>query len=314
MAAELENAVNATDKEAQYDDQAKRLLGHKYILAHILIKAVDEFKGMCPKDVVQYIEGEPVISRVPIEPGLTNRAKEKEGQRVVGFNTENTEINEGLIRFDIVFYVRMRDGLAQIIVNIEAQKDEPTAYHLLNRAIFYVSRLVSSQKERDFVGTNYNDIRRVFSIWICMNMNENSMSHVHLTKDDLIGSHQWKGRMDLLNIVFIGLSNDLPEHDEQYDLHRLLGTLLSMEMSPDEKIDILENEYEIPIGDDIREEVNVMCNLSQGIKEKGGQERENKIITNMYIKGLTLEQIADITDKNIEEVKSIIGSKDTVLV
>ena len=88
-----------------------------------------------------------------------------------------------------------------------------------------------------------------------MNMNENSMSHVHLTKDDLIGSHQWKGRMDLLNIVFIGLSNDLPEHDEQYDLHRLLGTLLSMEMSPDEKLDILENEYEIPIGDDIREEV-----------------------------------------------------------
>ena len=64
----------------------------------------------------------------------------------------------------------MKNGLSQIIVNIECQKDEPSAYQILNRAIFYVSRLVSSQKERDFVNTNYDDIKQVFSIWICMNM------------------------------------------------------------------------------------------------------------------------------------------------
>ena len=51
-------------------------------------------------------------------------------------NTENTEINEGTINFDIVFYVRMKDGLSQIMVNVEAQKDMPTEYHILNRAIF----------------------------------------------------------------------------------------------------------------------------------------------------------------------------------
>ena len=33
-------------------------------------------------------------------------------ERVVGMNTENTEINEGTINFDIVFYVRMKDGLS----------------------------------------------------------------------------------------------------------------------------------------------------------------------------------------------------------
>ena len=60
----------------------------------------------------------------------------KNGERLVGFNTENEEINEGLVRFDIVFYVRMRDGLSQIIINVEAQKDEPTGYEILNRAIF----------------------------------------------------------------------------------------------------------------------------------------------------------------------------------
>ena len=141
-------------------------------------------------------------------------------------------------------------------------------------------------------------------------MEENCMSYVHLGKDDLIGSHPWKGKIDLLNIILIGLSNDLPEHDEKYELHRLLGALLSMDMSKDEKLDIIEKEYEIPMEDDIREEVSVMCNLSQGIKEKGKAE----IIVNMYKKGFSLEQIADVADKDVEEVMVIIESEEGVLV
>ena len=105
MNTELKNAVKATDSKAQYDTSAKRLLGQKSILAHILVKTVDEYKGMNPKDVVDCIEGTPHISTVPVEPGLTNAASEKNGERLVGFNTENEEINEGLVRFDIVFYV-----------------------------------------------------------------------------------------------------------------------------------------------------------------------------------------------------------------
>lgn len=99
MNTEFKNAVTATDRDAQYDASAKRL---------------------------------------------------------IGFNGENTEINEGLVRFDIIFYVRMTDGLSQIIINVEAQKSEPTEYDILNRAIFYVSRMISSQKERDFENSNYN--------------------------------------------------------------------------------------------------------------------------------------------------------------
>ena len=261
MNTELKNAVKATDKDAQYDTSAKRLLGQKSILAHILVKTVDEFKGMNPKDVVNCIEGTPHISTVPVEPGLTNAASEKNGERLVGFNTENEEINEGLVRFDIVFYVRMKNGLSQIIINVEAQKDEPTGYEILNRAIFYVSRLISSQKERDFENSSYDDIKRVYSIWVCMNMEESSMSHVHLTKEDLIGSYEWKGNLDLLNIIMLGLAKNLPEHDETYELHRLLGALLSKELTIDEKLNIIENEYDIPIEENFRKDVSVMCNF-----------------------------------------------------
>ncbi len=315
MDTEIKNAVSATDQDAQYDDKAKRLLGNKIILAHILVKTVDEFKGMNPKDVVSYIEGEPFISVVPVEPGLTNVEKIpsndglENGQRIVGMNTENAEINEGLVRFDIIFYVRMKDGISQVIVNVEAQKDEPSGYHILNRAVFYVSRLVSSQKERDFVKTNYNDIKRVFSIWVCMGMDENSMDYVHLTDDKLLGSYSWKGRLDLLNIVLIGISNELPEHDEKYELHRLLSTLLSMELTVDEKLGIIEKEYSIVVDDKIREDVNAMCNLSQGIKDNTLAE----VIMTMHEKGYDSAQIAEIVKKTIEEVEAVIKKREPVL-
>ena len=310
---EIKNAVSAADQDAQYDDKAKRLLGNKIILAHILVKTVDEFKGMNPKEVVSYIEGEPLIGVVPVEPGLTNAGKEENGQRIVGMNTENAEINEGLVRFDIIFYVRMKDGISQVIVNVEAQKDEPTSYHILNRAVFYVSRLVSSQKERDFVKTNYNDIKRVFSIWVCMNMNENSMDYVHLTDDKLLGTHQWKGGLDLLNIVLIGISDKIPEHDDKYELHRLLGTLFSMELTAAEKLGIIKTEYSIPIDDKLRKDVSAMCNLSQGIREKGRAEEGERIILNMHRKGYTPEQIAEIVEKTIEEVEAIIRKREPIL-
>lgn len=324
MDTELKNAVRATDEKAQYDESAKRLLGQKSILAHILVKTVDEFKGMKPKEVVPLIEGKPYISMVPIEPGLTNRKSEDGGQRIAGFNSENAEQNEGLIRFDIVFYVRMKDGISQIIVNIESQKDEPSAYEILNRAVFYVSRLISSQKERDFENSNYNDIKRVYSIWVCMNMKENIMTHYHLTKE-VIGSYEWKGNLDLINIVMIGLAKELPDHNEMYELHRLLGALLSQKLTADEKLDIIGMEYDIALEENLRKDVSIMCNLSQGIEERGiaigeerGEERgkaigEANIIINMYKKGFTVDQIAAITDKSIEEVQAILAGRKPVI-
>ena len=316
MNTEIANAVNAAGDKAQYDTRVKRLLAQKSILAHILVKTVDEFKGMKPEDVVKYIEGEPSISVVPVEPGLANMEKpDAAGQRIVGLNTENAEINEGLVRFDIIFYVRMpsivgrKNGLSQIIVNIEAQKDEPTEYKILNRAIFYVSRLISSQKERDFVNTNYDDIKQVFSIWICMNMDDNSLSHIHLTKDEMLKPCNWKGNLDLLNIVLIGITNEIPEHDEKYEMHRLIGALLSSELKEQEKLDIIEHEYNIPVSQEFREDVSIMCNLSQGIEDKAIA----KIVMNMYKIGYTPNQIADAVGVSVDEVEAIIKKKEPAM-
>ena len=297
MNTELTNAVSAAGDKAQYDTSAKRLLANKKVLAHILVKTVGEFKGMDPKDVVQYIEGEPFIESVPLDPGLTN-AEIKE--RIIGMNVEDTVINEGLAKFDIVFFVRTKDGHSKIIVNIEAQKDDSAGYCILNRAFFYTCRHISSQKEREFHGNDYDCIKPVYSIWICMNMSEDSFDHYHMTDDVIMGAQNWKGKEDMINVILIGLAKELPKQDESHYLHRLLGTLLSQNLSANEKIEILEAEYELP-RNDVGKEVIAVSNLAEGILEEG---RKATIIRALE-KGRSEDDIADFMDCSVEEVEAI---------
>lgn len=302
----IKNTIFTTEEEAQYDEKAKEILIQKSVLAHILVKTVEEFKGMDTAEVIPLIEGEPVIGAVPVDPGMTNIMIRNNGEKIIGLNTENRELYEGTAIFDILFYVRTGNGLVKIIINIEAQKDEPTKYHILNRATFYVCRMISSQKEREFVKSEYNEIKQVYSIWICMNRKKNSLEHIHFTKDSLVGEENWKGRLDLLNIVMIGLTEKIPEQGEKYELHRLLGTLLSQTLGAEEKIRIVEEEYHVSMEEKFREDINLMCNLSQGVKEAGirsGKEfMVNVIVQNMQEQGYSIKQIADVLKISCQEV------------
>lgn len=296
MNAELKQAIKSVGNEARYDAYAKRLLSEKIVLAYMLVKVVDEFRGMKPQDVVRYIEGDVLISKVPIDPGLTNARPEikekvgnateesnllekmdcseadlideldqskvkvvtRKGTRILGLNTVYQELNEGVNIFDIIFYVRTKNGISKIIINVEIQKDEPTKYHILNRVIFYISRMISSEKQRDFIHSDYNDMKEIYSIWLCTGEKENTLNHIQLSDKKLIGSKKWKGNLNLLNAIIIGLSDELPEHDETYDLHRFLGVILSNSLEYSEKIKIIENEYELELPEELKEEVKTM--------------------------------------------------------
>ena len=108
----------------------------------------------------------------------------------------------------------------------------------------------------------------MISIWVCMNIPENSLDYYRMTNEKVLGSYDWGGKLDMLNIVVIGLAKEIPEHDEKYELHRLLSVLLSPEMEPMKKCEIIENEYRIQVEDEVREEMNIMCNLGEGLWEE----------------------------------------------
>ena len=122
-------------------------------------------------------------------------------------------------------------------------------------------------------------------------------------------------------LVRIGITNEIPEHDEKYEMHRLIGALLSSELKEQEKLDIIEHEYNIPISQEFREDVRIMCNLSTGIEErateratkKATEKTSEKFILNMYKKGYTLDQIADVAETGVDEVEAIIKKKEPAM-
>ncbi|WP_182384057.1 hypothetical protein [Roseburia inulinivorans] len=52
-----------------------------------------------------------------------------------------------------------------------------------------------------------------------------------------------------------------------------------------------------------------MCNLSTGIEEKATE----KFILNMYKKGYTLDQIADVAETSVAAVETVIKKKEPAM-
>lgn len=269
--ADIKAILNEVSAEAQYDENAKWLVSQKSFLANILIRTVSEFEGMNPKEVEKLIEGEPSIGKTPVEEGFTNTRLENGKVVITGMNTERKVRNEGVTYYDVLFYVRTGRKLAKIIVNIELQKNEPVAYDMEMRGIFYAAREISSQLGREFQSQRYNDIKKVYSIWICMNTGQNSLNKISLKNDNLIGQSSWKERYDILNVVTIRLGRGLDDKKE-HELHRLLGAVFQQHVPQRVRENILEREFGIELAQNGRERLQNMCNLGEGIREVALEE------------------------------------------
>ena len=290
-------------KNVQYDDYAKFILSQKEILSRILKFTIKEFEDMEAEDIMGLIEGEPLVSKVSTEPGETNQTFHG---KITGNNTENTELEEGTIIFDVIFYVRMKDGVSRIIINLEAQGIEKPPYPLVNRTIFYIARLISSQKNRNFDHSNYGDMLRTYSIWICFNLEENCMNYLHLTNTSLFGAHEWLGDLELMNIFLVGLDKNLSEEaikTTDSNLHYMLGTIFSNDLSPKDKVRLLSEREDMPAGTHIRKELDTMCNLSYGIEEQGIEKGRLDLIKNMLSKHMPVEDIMKYSGATEEEIR-----------
>ena len=258
----LTNALEVADIKAQYDAQVKQILSNKVILAWILRETVNEMKPLSIDAIIQCIEGEPLVAEVPVFPGK---------ETINGMSTESKIPNEGEITYDIRFIV-ITPGKQRIklIINVEAQRESFRCYDLVKRAVFYCARMLSAQLDTEFKIPYYDDVKKVYSIWICMHPSkktQNTITEYHMQADDRYGKYSGKAGYDLLSVIMIRIG--LETQQEQQKLLKLLRTLLSDKMTINSKLDILESEYKIPRNRKIAEEAGNLCNLSELIEEKG---------------------------------------------
>ena len=251
------------ERSAAYDNLAKRFLARKSILARILKYVVPEFANSSFDDIEKkYIEGEPIfnVDKFPIDDTLDIKGK----------STESNSPIEGLVTFDIIFdAISPNTGIPiKLIINIEPQKSTlHLHYQLLKRAVYYASRLISSQKEKEFHNDNYNDLKKIYSIWICMdvqNYRADSIQHYHLTEDIIHGTFSDNLKnYDLISIIILNLGKNKTSHVLLNLLHLLFMDFKSFA----EKESILRNTYHLDITQNMREDMNKMGGLMEPLLE-----------------------------------------------
>ncbi len=193
-----------------------------------------------------------------------------------------------------------------MIINLEAQNDFYPGYPLIKKGIYYCSRMISAQYGTEFINSHYENIKKVYSIWICMNPpknRENSITRYYITEENLVGSvRERKTDYDLIAAVMICLGK---EKDSKTDVLNLLNVLLSTEKGSEDKCQILEEDFNIKITQKLESEVSLICNLSKGVEEKGIQkglnQGLNKGITAMILTLKELQISRDVILKQICE-------------
>ncbi len=263
----IAQGLHITDDSAGYDAACKRVLSEKVILARIMKSCLEEYKDCDVNEIAEkYIEGQPQVSAVPVLP-------DEEGTIISGMDTEDKSVREGTVTYDIRFRAIAPDSgeLIGLIINMEAQSDFYPGYPLTKRGVYYCCRMISSQYGREFTGSHYEKIKKVYSIWICMNppkSRENTITRYRLVEEHLVGEATEPVRnYDLLSIIMLCLGG--PEGENYGGVLRMLDVLLSNETSEAEKRKILQDDYNIQMTQTMEREVSVMCNLSKGVMEKG---------------------------------------------
>lgn len=297
--------MRIADDKAGYDAACKRLLSEKIILAWIMKNCLQEYLDCDVKEIAeQYIEDRPQVAEMAVAPDETNACP-----MIHGMSSEDTTMTEGTVTYDIRFaaVAPVSGERIRLIINVEAQNDFYPGYPLIKRGIYYCSRMISSQYGTEFTQSHYENIKKVYSLWICMNPpknRENSITRYYISEESLVGNvKEQKSDYDLLAAVMICLGR--PEDKDYTGVLKLLNVLLSAETSPTEKCRMLEEDFQIEMTQTLESEVSLMCNLSKGVEERGIEKGIEKGIEGMVSALIDLNIPNDIIIQKLQEKFSL---------
>ena len=177
-------------------------------------------------------------------------------------------MKSGRIYYDVVFTVDIpgKKKPRKVYINIEQQVEIKPGYAIVTRGIYYLCRLISGQKEVEFTGEQYGKIKKCYSIWICPNGKENTITRFKMAKEDVFGhAVVRKNSYDKLECIVCTFIAGV----EDNELLKFLDNLFSSRKSLEERKKVLSEEYGLVLDEAMEGTVKEMCNLSDGIYYSG---------------------------------------------
>ena len=228
-------------------------------------------------------------------------------------------MSEGVTTFDIRFQAVTPGGdPLTLIINVEAQQSSDVSYPMIKRALYYGSRLISSQNGVEFDHSHYEKIRKVYSIWLCMDTPQGKSGITRYVTQEITeyGSiHEACLHYDLQQIVMVYIGND--RRHIRNRLLRMLYDLFKSDESAAYKKKVLEEKYQIELESKEEGMVDTMCNLSVGVyrrgmelgekrgEKKGWQNAANEFVLRLLKAKMPLSFIVSMSSCSEDEVRQI---------
>ena len=177
----------------------------------------------------------------------------------------------------------------KFLVNVEAQRstsNNKLGYHIESRIAYYMARMVSSQKNVEFIKSNYDELKDIYSIWICMDTQdgEDSIIELGIQPKLLYGKSNWMPKRSIMNGAIIRIRDSKNREESKNKLIAMLEVLLSSTKKK-EKMQQLEG-YGLKMTTELEGCVSDMCNISEAILERALEEGLEKGIEQGLEQGL----------------------------
>lgn len=309
----LNEAIRITVGVAPYDAACKRVLMEREIASRLVKACVPEYEGVPLDEVAQRcILGDPGTKKGAGAPPLLR-----------GLRNDDNSVLDGDATFDMVIAAKAPgpDG-RDMLLDIEPQGEVGRLpYPLPRRSLFYCARLVTSQHGVTFTNDDYQDLRKVYSIWVCLRPpkgTENTITRYEMTKKDVVGFvEDDSAEYDLMTVVMVRLGK--PGSAGYTGILGLLGTLFSNNVPNDEKLRVLAEEYGIVPGERFKKEVAHVGSFGEVLFSEGVEKGEAKatlanIRSLMANLGLSLDRAMDalaIPAEDRERYAAEIASEET---
>ena len=310
----LAQTIDLAAERARYDECAKKLLTYKAVAAWILKSCTKEFsqysvKFICENCLKDNIE---VSSRAVHQDQPDHTGTLDGNERIDSLNSEANAIREQTVYYDIRFraYIPGSAEPVQLIINLEIQLNDTPGYPLVTRGFYYCARMISEQYGTVFTGEHYEELQKVYSIWICPDpakKRRNGIFRYHTVQDTVLGKpYESPDSYDLMEVVIVNLGDADKESD--LEILDLLNTLFSLSISPETKKARLQDDFGIAMTEEFESEVQDMCNLGKALVEQGIEQGiEQGVEQGVEQKNLSLAKMMLEDKEPIDKIKKYTG-------
>ena len=233
-------------------------------------------------------------------------------ERIDSLNSEANAIREQTVYYDIRFraYIPGSAEPVQLIINLEIQLNDTPGYPLVTRGFYYCARMISEQYGTVFTGEHYEELQKVYSIWICPDpakKRRNGIFRYHTVQDTVLGKpYESPDSYDLMEVVIVNLGDADKESD--LEILDLLNTLFSLSISPETKKARLQDDFGIAMTEEFESEVQDMCNLGKALVEQGIEQGiEQGVEQGVKQKNLSLAKMMLEDKEPIDKIKKYTG-------